>query len=130
LDFNTEPLGRYVRVLAIIALLLGLNDAARLCGVSLGMQSPISVYGTTGFVYLAVFTLALLFGAVGLWIKANWGAVLLGAATAVELGLFLFGSKDVQMTVVGFGVRLILLAAVLAVFVLGIRMRRAAAARD
>jgi len=94
------------------------------------MQSPISIYGTTGFVYLAVFTLALLFGAVGLWIKANWGAVLLGAATAVELGLFLFGSKDVQMTVVGFGVRLILLAAVLAVFVLGIRMRRAAAARD
>lgn len=130
MDFNSEPLGRYVRVLAIVTLLLGLNDAARLCGVSLGAQSPIEAYGPTGFVYLSVFTLSLLFGAVGLWIKASWGAVLLGLSTAVELTLFLFGSKDVQMTVIGFAVRLILLAAVLAVFVLSIRMRRAAAAHD
>ena len=126
MDFTSDPAGRYVRVVAIISLLLGLNDASRLVGVSLGARSPIEVFGPTGFTYLAVFTLALLFAAVGLWIKASWGAVMLVGATSVELGMFLFGSKDVQMTVFGFGVRLVLLAAILAIFVLGVRLRRAA----
>ena len=130
MELGAEPIGRYVRILSIITLLLGLNDAARLCGVSLGAQSPIEAYGFSGFVCLAVFTLALLFAAVGLWIQASWGAVLLGGATAVELVMFMFGSKDVQMTVIGFGVRLVLLAAILAIFVLSLRMRRAAAAHD
>ena len=130
LDFNSEPIGRYVRILAIVTLLIGLNDASRLLGVTLGEQSPITLYGLTGFIYLAVFTLALLFAAVGLWMKASWGGVLLAAATAVELLLFLFGSKDIQMTTLGFAVRLVLLAAILAIFVLGIRVRRAAAAHD
>jgi hypothetical protein len=130
LEFDSEPIGRYVRIVAIITLLLGLNDAGRLLGVTLGTQSPIEAYGPVGFIYLAVFTLAQLFAAVGLWIKASWGAVLLAAATGSELVMFLLGSKDVQMTVLGFGVRLVLLAAVLAIFVLGFRMRRAAAAHD
>jgi hypothetical protein len=129
-EFESEPLGRYVRILSIITLLLGLNDAARLLGVSLGAQSPIEAYGFTAFVYLAVFTLALLFAAVGLWIMARWGAVLLAGATAVELTMYLFGNKDEQMSVFGFGVRLVLLAAILAVFVLGFLMRRAAAAHE
>ena len=43
--------------------------------------------------------------------------------------MFLLGSKDVEMTVYGFAVRLVLLAAILAVFVLSIRLRRAAGAR-
>jgi hypothetical protein len=128
LEFSSEPIARAVRILAIVTLLIGLNDAARLLGVTLGAQSPIELYGLTGFIYLAVFTLALLFAAVGLWMKASWGAVLLAGATGIELAMFLLGSKDVQMTLLGFGVRLVLLAAVVAIFVLGIRMRRAAAA--
>ncbi|MDR3471726.1 MAG: DUF6163 family protein [Devosia sp.] len=130
MEFNSEPIGRYVRIISIITLLLGLNDAGRLLGVTLGAQSPIAAYGMVGFVDLAVFTLALLFAAVGLWIKASWGGVLLAGATGTELAMFLLGSKDVQITVLGFGVRLVLLAAVLAIFVLGFRMRRAAAAHD
>ncbi len=126
MEFTSEPIGRYVRVVSIISLLLGLNDASRLLGVSLGAQSPLETFGIAGFVYLAIFTLSLLFASVGLWIKASWGAVLLAAATSVELIMFLVGSKDVQMTVFGFGLRLVMLAAILALFVLSIRLRRAA----
>ena len=126
MEFTSEPIGRYVRVVSIISLLLGLNDASRLLGVSLGAQSPLETFGIAGFVYLAIFTLSLLFASVGLWIKASWGAVLLAAATSVELIMFLVGSKDVQMTVFGFGLRLVMLAAILALFVLSLRLRRAA----
>jgi hypothetical protein len=130
LDLSVEPIGRYVRIISIIALLLGLNDAARLLGVSLGAESPIAALGVRAFVFLAAFTLALLFAAVGLWIKASWGAVLLVAATAIELTLFLSGSRDVAMTIYGFGVRLVLLAGIVAILVLSLRLRRAAAAHD
>jgi Family of unknown function (DUF6163) len=126
LDFSVEPLGRYVRVVAIVTLLLGLSDAARLLGVSLGAQSPVEAMGLKAFIFLAAFTLALLFSAVGLWIKASWGAVLLGAATASELVLFLTGNQDVRMTIYGFGIRLVLLAALFALFVFQFRMRHAA----
>ncbi len=119
-----EPSGRYVRIIAIISLLLGLNDASRLLGVNLGSANPISVMGVTGFIYLAIFALARLFAAVGLWIKASWGAVLLVGATAVEIILYLAGNPDVQMTVFGLAVRLVLLASIVLIFVLGMRLRR------
>ena len=119
-----EPAGRYVRIVAIIALLLGLNDASRLLGVQTGDVSPLTVLGVSGFTYLAVFSLARLFAAVGLWIKASWGAVLLVGATAVELILYLFGNPDIQMTAIGFGVRLLLLASITLIFLLGLRFRR------
>lgn len=125
MDFKGDISGRYVRIIAIIALLLGLSDASRLLGVSSGTVSPLTSLGTTGFVYLAAFALARLFAAVGLWIKASWGAVLLVGATAVELTLYLMGSKDVQMSAFGFAVRLVLLISILLIFFLGLRLRRA-----
>jgi uncharacterized membrane protein (DUF2068 family) len=125
MDSKTDISGRYVRVVAIIALLLGLSDASRLLGVSTGAQSPLAMLGTTGFAYLAVFALARLFAAVGLWIRASWGAVLLVGATAVELGLYLMGSRDVQMSAFGFAVRLVLLVSIVLIFFLGLRLRRA-----
>ena len=128
MDFNAPTISIYVRIVAIISLLLGLNDAARLLGVNLGAVSPIATMGMTGFVYLAIFALARLFAAVGLWIKASWGAVLLVGATGVELVLYLLGSADVQMTAIGFAVRLVLLASILLVFALSVRSRRARAA--
>tara|TARA_R110002020_G_scaffold252515_6_gene466423 strand:- start:1807 stop:2196 length:390 start_codon:yes stop_codon:yes gene_type:complete len=127
MDFNAPPIGVYIRVVAIISLLLGLNDAARLLGVNLGSVSPIAAMGMTGFVYLAIFALARLFAAVGLWIKASWGAVLLVGATGVEMILYLLGSPDVAMTAIGFAVRLVLLASILIIFALGVRSRRARA---
>jgi hypothetical protein len=125
MDFILEPAGRYIRVVAIIALLLGLNDASRLLGVTSGDQSPLTTLGPAGFTYLALFALARLFAAVGLWIKASWGAVLLVSATSVELLMFLLGNRDVQMSAIGFAVRLVLLTAIILVFVLSWRVRRA-----
>jgi hypothetical protein len=126
MDFNTPIGGRYVRIVAIIALLLGLNDASRLLGVSTGAESPIDILGVTGFVYLSIFSLAQLFAAVGLWIRASWGAVLLVGATVLELGMYLFGNRDIQMSALGFAIRLVLLVSIVLVFVLSLRMRERA----
>jgi len=125
MDFKSELAGRYLRIVAIIALLLGLSDASRLLGVSSGAASPITELGATGFAYLAVFCLARLFAAVGLWIRASWGAVLLGIATTIELLMYLFGNRDVTISALGFAVRLLLLVSVAALLFLSLRMRRA-----
>jgi hypothetical protein len=127
MDFNAQPIGIYIRIVAIISLLLGLNDAARLLGVGLGDVSPMVAMGMTGFVYLAIFALARLFAAVGLWIKASWGAVLLVGSTASELTLYLLGNPDVRMSAFGFAVRLVLLVSIVIIFVLSIRLERARA---
>lgn len=125
--FQAPSLGIYIRIIAIVALFLGLNDAARLLGVSLGSTSPISQMGFSAFAYLAVFSLIRLFSAVGLWLKASWGAVLLVGATAIELALYISGNPDVKMTMLGFGMRLILLAAITVIFGLSLRFTRAQA---
>ncbi|HVT99452.1 MAG TPA: DUF6163 family protein [Acidobacteriaceae bacterium] len=126
MDFSSPLAGRYVRIVAIIALLLGLNDASRLLGVSTGSQSPIQLLGVTGFVYLSIFALSRLFAAVGLWIRASWGAVLLVGATGVELGMYMLGSHDIQMSALGFAVRLVLLVSIVLIFILSLRMRERA----
>ncbi|HEX4298532.1 MAG TPA: DUF6163 family protein [Devosia sp.] len=124
MDFNSPIGGRYVRIVAIIALLLGLNDASRLLGVSTGSQNPIDLLGVTGFVYLGCFAMAQLFAAVGLWIRASWGAVLLVGATGIDLAMYLAGNRDVQMTALGFAVRLVLLVSIVLIFVIGLRFNR------
>ena len=48
--------------------------------------------------WIAAFWLARLFAAVGLWIRASWGAVLLIGATLIELALYLLGSPDVRIS--------------------------------
>lgn len=123
MDFKSELAGRYLRIVAIIALLLGLSDASRLL-ISSGTTSPITELGPTGFAYLAVFCLARLFAAVGLWIRASWGAVLLGLATTIELLMYLLGNKDVTISALGFAVRLLLVVSVAALLFLSFRMRR------
>ncbi|KKB11353.1 hypothetical protein VE25_13710 [Devosia geojensis] len=125
MEYSAPYIGYYIRVVALISLALGLADAARLLGVSLGAVSPIATMGLAGFVYLGIFSLVRLFAAVGLWIKASWGAVLLVGATTAELGLYLMGNPDIEMSAVGFAVRLVLLASIIIIFVLGVRVRRA-----
>lgn len=125
MKFHAPSTGIYIRIIAIIALMLGLNDASRLLGVNLGATSALDVMGMTGFVYLGIFCLARLFAAVGLWIKASWGAVLLVGANCIELALYVSGSPDVAMTTVGFAVRVLLVLAILVLVTLGIRTRRA-----
>ncbi len=127
MDFKSPIAGRYVRIVAIIALLLGLSDAARLLGVNgSATMSPISVLGPAGFTFLAIFAVARLFASVGLWIRASWGAVLLIGATAIELGMYLMGSADVQMSALGFAVRLVLLVSIVMILVLSLRFRQRA----
>jgi len=116
--------GRYIRIVAVVTLALGLTDAARLLGVTTGSASPLAALGPTGFGYLAIFCLARLFAAVGLWIRASWGAVLLLGATGAELALYLAGSPDVEISAFGFVVRLLLLASLVFIFVLTLRQRR------
>jgi len=125
MDFNSQPISIYIRVVAIISLLLGLNDAARLLGVNMGATSPIAALGMSGFVYLAIFSMTRLFAAVGLWIKTSWGAVLLVSATGAELVLYLMGNPDIRMTAFGFAVRLVLLVSILVIFALSVRLHRA-----
>ncbi|MHA6298902.1 hypothetical protein [Devosia sp. CAU 1758] len=125
--FQAPSLALYIRIVAILALVLGLSDAARLLGINLGATSPIAAMGTSAFIYLAVFSLARLFAAVGLWIKASWGAVLLVGATALELGLYVSGSPDIRMSAIGFAVRVVLLASVVIIFGLSLRSKRAQA---
>lgn len=125
--FQAPNLALYIRIVAILSLVLGLSDAARLLGINLGSESPIAAMGFSSFVLLAIFCLARLFSAVGLWIKASWGAVLLIGATVLELLLYLTGNPDVRIGALGFVVRVVLLAAILLIFALSIRFTRAQA---
>lgn len=128
MSFKSPQLGLYIRIVALLSLLLGLSDAGRLLGVSLGATSPVAVLGPTGFVLLAIFSLSRLFAGVGLWLKASWGAVLLVGSTAAELVLYLAGSRDIQMSAFGLAVRIVLLVAILVIFALSFRFTRAQAA--
>jgi len=125
---KSPQLSLYIRIVALLSLLLGLSDAGRLLGINLGATSPLAVFGTTGFVYLAMFSLARLFAAVGLWLRASWGAVLLVGATVAELLLYLAGSPDIRMSALGFAARIILLASVTIIFALSFHFTRAQAA--
>ena len=117
----------YTRIIAVLSLFLGLSDAARLLGVGTGATSPIAILGFSGFAYLAVFSLARLFAAVGLWINASWGAVLLVAATSVELALYAAGNSDIRMSAIGFALRIALLGSIIVIFALSLRFHRAQA---
>ena len=126
--FKAPALAIYIRIIAIVAQLLGLNDAARLLGINLGAISPLETMGSTAFAYLGVFTVARLFASVGLWIKSSWGAFLMMATTVVELALYIAGNPDVRISAIGFGIRIVIAAAVMVVFVLDLRLNRAHAA--
>ncbi len=128
MSFKSPQLGLYLRITALLSLALGLSDAGRLLGINLGATSPVAVLGASGFVLLAIFSLARLFAGVGLWLKASWGAVLLVGSTAAELALYLTGSSDIHMSAFGFAVRVILLVAILVIFTLSFRFTRAQAA--
>ncbi|MBJ6986825.1 MULTISPECIES: hypothetical protein [unclassified Devosia] len=119
--------GLYIRIVALFTLALGLSDAARLLGVSTVGVSPMEHMGATAFTYLGGFCIARLFAAVGLWLKSSWGAVLVVAATVFELALYLSGNPDVRMSMAGFFVRILLLLAIVLIFALTLRLKRAAA---
>lgn len=99
-------------VLALICLLIGLSDAATLVGFSGGAVNPVSILGATGFIALAGFTIARLFAAVGMWIDASWGGVLLVSTAFVELIAIGAGVSTAPYSILGIGMRILLAAAV------------------
>jgi hypothetical protein len=117
----------YIRIVAMITLFIGLSDAARLLGISLGDTSPISALGLSGFIHLAVFSFGRLLAAVGLWLKASWGVVMLVGTTVVELLVYGLGTADIEIGMLSFAMRAVILLAVLVIFGLSIRFQRAQA---
>ena len=115
----------YIRALALITLFIGLTDTARLLGISMDAASPIAVLGVSGFIHLAVFSLNRLLAAVGLWLLRSWGLVMLVGTTVVELVVYRLGTADIEIDMVGYAARLIVLLAVLVVWFLSIRLSRA-----
>ena len=123
MDFKSPIAGRYVRIIAIIALLLGLSDAARLLGVTgAAGQSPIATLGVTGFP-ISPSSPRALFAAGVQSAKAFRCA---SGATGIELVMYLMGSRDIEMSAIGFAVRLVLLVSILLVFALSLRFRERA----
>ncbi len=112
----------FVRILALVCLVIGLGDAGRLLGVSGGSGNPIEAIGVTGFILLAIFAIARLFAGVGLWINSSWGGVLLVGATGAELALYFWGSPYVDLSTPGLAVRIALLVGILGF--LGVRALR------
>lgn len=125
MDLKSEMNLRILRIIAMVALLMGLGDAARLLGVTTGTASPLQLLGVEGFVYLAVFCLARLFAAVGLWLGASWGAVLLVGGTVIELALYLGGNRAIEIDIIGFALRMLIVVAIGVLVVLSLRLRRA-----
>lgn len=114
MTINAEWSARAAGVLALISLAIGLIDAARLGGLESGVAGPVAHYGATGFTLLAIFAVMRLFAAVGLWMRARWGLVLLASATGVELGLSLAGSSWVTLGLMGFVIKGVVFLATIA----------------
>jgi len=117
MDLRMEPAGWMARVLALVSLLIGLGDAARLVGFDGDPAGPMVRLGATGFALVAIFCLMRLFGAVGLWIHTRWGAVLLASSTGVEVALFLGGGAWVQMSLIDFSFKLVVFLATILLLV-------------
>jgi hypothetical protein len=98
MDIEAFVRENFVRFLALVCLVIGLADASRLLGVHSGDANPILLLGGPGFVFLAVFTLARLFAAVGLWINASWGGALLICATVSEVALTVYPGSGYDLT--------------------------------
>ena len=98
----------FLRVAALICLVIGLGDVAQLGGLSSGTTSPLAELGVAGFVFLAIFGISHLFAAVGLWIYTSWGGALLIGVTLFEYGLVLTGSPDIHLSGFSLAVRLLL----------------------
>lgn len=127
MESKGEITGRVVRVIALCGLLLGLVDAARVTGLWDGSANPILVLGPAGFVYTAAAALTLLFAAVGLWMRASWGAVLLLGALGTQIVLYLIGNPDVSLSMIDFGLRLVVLIGMVLVLLARVRLRRLSA---
>ncbi len=103
----------FLKMLALLSLALALRDASSLLGVGLGEVNPITIFGTTSFILMGIFTIFRLFASVGMWIGAGWGAPLLLIVTIVEFGLLFLGNYIISIGVIGSAIRIFLFFGVL-----------------
>ena len=102
-------IARITRIIALAALLTALLDAARLLGVGSASGNPVSTMGVATFTVMAGLTMFRLFSAVGMWIYAAWGAVLLFLTSILELLIVITGMAGIDANVFGWLLRLLLL---------------------
>lgn len=113
---SLSSIGRWLRVIALVSLFIALFDAAKILGVGIGTQSPMAHYGILPFVVVATITMTRLFAAVGLWIEASWGAVLLVGATVAEVALLFVVPVGLRPSLPDLGLRLVLAIGLAAIF--------------
>ena len=114
MDIKAFARENFLRLLAVICLLVGLGDTSRLVGLSTGAESPLASLGDTGFVFLAIFSVSRLFAAVGMWINSSWGGALLIGATLFEIVLLFSGSPNIHLSWFDILVRLGMLGSLVA----------------
>jgi len=117
MDFKSEQAKLFARILALLSLFMGLSAAMRLLGMGSGVNSPLAALGIAGFVVLAILCVSRLFAAVGLWMHARWGALLLAGSLLAEVGLHLFRSDWVTISLTGFIFKTVLLLATILLLV-------------
>jgi hypothetical protein len=123
MDFKSNLPTRILRVIAMLALMMGLADAARLVGLGDGDRSPLAILGVTGFTWLGVFCVTHLCASVGLWIKASWGAVTLVGACLMALILTVSGSPDFRVDLWGALLRVVIIVVLGGLMALNLRAR-------
>lgn len=99
---RSDTIGLLTRILAIMSLLIGLSDATAVLGLGSGGASPYQTLGGAGFILLVCLTVTRLFAAVGLWIRMQWGAVVLLASLIVEFALHFTGNGWIALSLWGF----------------------------
>lgn len=125
MDFRSALPAQALRVISVITLIMGLVDAGTLLGLPHGDVSPLTTLGTAGFTWMAMFCIAHLFAAVGLWIRASWGAVTLNGAFLLELILTAVGNPHFRLDIFGILLRIVIMAALSALLFVNWRARRA-----
>lgn len=102
-------IARIIRILALANLFNALLDASRLLGIWTPDESPMQAMGQSDFAFLVAFTLARLFAAVGMWIFATWGTILLMLTSVVEIILTVTGVIDLEINAMGWVFRFFVL---------------------
>lgn len=117
MQLNDKVIYRAARMLAVFSLWLGLVETFSLLGVGNGGANPLVQLGQASFVFNFGFALGLLFAAVGLWLLASWGAVVLLGTTLVQILLALGGNPHVALDAAGLVVRVLMALAALGLLV-------------
>jgi len=105
------------RVVAGLALFVGLGNSLNALGVLGTVKDPVATFGQFAFGVLVVTAVLRLFAAVGLWAYATWGAFLLLFASLIELFFAAGVGHRIVMTPAGFGTSLLLFASGIALLI-------------